>query len=87
MQRIEQKCNEELPTLRHFLENVKEIDGKSKYQGIILKDFDHGNERAHHAKTGWVSVIACAIHDRLENENESVVSKTCGSNTEGWFSL
>ena len=88
LQRIERKPFEELPTVRRFLEKVKvDDDGKSKFQDVVLKDFDHRKESARNLKSTWASVISKTIQLRLEDGNDSVVSKYLVHvlNTEGWF--
>ena len=88
LQIIEQKPFEELPTVRPFLEKVKvDDDGKSKFQDVVLKDFDRGKESARNLKSTLASVISKTIQLRLEDGNDSVVSKYLvhALNTEGWF--
>ena len=71
LQRIERKPFEELPTVRRFLEKVKvDDDGKSKFQDVVLKDFDRGKESARNLKSTWASVISKTIQLRLEDGNE-----------------
>ena len=52
-----------------------------------MKDFDRGKESARNLKSTWVSVISKTIQLRLEDGNDSVVSKYLAHilNTEGWF--
>ena len=60
---------------------------KSKFQDVVLKDFDHGKESACKLKSTWASVISKTIQLCREDENDSVVSKYLGHilNTEGCF--
>ena len=88
LQRIERKPFEELPTVRRFLEKVKvDDDGKSKFQDVVLKNFDRRKESARNLKSTWASVISKTIQLRLEDGNDSVVSKYLVHvlKTEGWF--
>ena len=76
LQRIERKPFEELPTVRCFLEKVKvDDDGKSKFQDVVLKDFDRRKESACNLNSTWASVILKTIQLRLEDGNDLVVSK------------
>ena len=76
LQRIERKPFEELPTVRRFLEKVKvDDDGKSKFQDVVLKNFDRGKESARNLKSTWASVISKTTQLCLEDGNDSVVSK------------
>ena len=52
-----------------------------------MKDFDCGKESARNLKSTWASVISKTIQLRLEDGNDSVVSKYLVHvlNTEGWF--
>ena len=52
-----------------------------------MKDFDRRKESARNLKSTWASVISKTIQLRLEDGNDSVVSKYLVHvlNTEGWF--
>ena len=76
LQRMEWKPFEELPTVHCFLKKVKvDDDGKSKFQDVVLKDFDRRKESACNLNSTWASVILKTIQLRLEDGNDLVVSK------------
>ena len=85
LSRLERKGFEELPTIKRFLDNVKEENGKFFYQDVVLKSFQLEKESAKKCKAEWTTLISEAIHISLEME-DSVPSKySLGIlNTEGW---
>ena len=85
--RVERKLFDQLPTVKRFLENVKEQeDGSFTYQDVKLKDFARGKESASLAKNQWSPKIAEPIENRLGKDEDSVISKYVQVlNTEGWF--
>jgi hypothetical protein len=87
LSRVECKPFDQLPTVKRFLENVKEQeDGSFTYLDVKLKDFMRGKESSSRAKNQWSSKIAGAIENRLGKDEDSVISKHVQVlNTEGWF--
>lgn len=86
LQRLERKNLEELPTVKRFLEKVKEeADGKFTYQNVTLPSFEAAKDAAREAKNVLLGQIKDAMQSRLEvAENPHVVNAAIVLNTEGW---
>jgi len=86
LQRLERKNLEELPTIKRFLEKVKEdADGKFTYQNVTLPSFEAAKDAAREAKNVLLGQIKDAMQSRLEvAENPHVINAAIVLNTEGW---
>ena len=86
LQQLERKNLEELPTVKRFLEKVKEeADGKFTYQNVTLPSFEAAKDAAREAKKVLLGQIKDAMQSRLEvAENPHVVNAAIVLNTEGW---
>ena len=67
--RIQSKEFEKLPMVKHFLEQVKAIDGKYVFQDVVLSRFDQGRDTAKNAKDVWVKLISEEVQSWLENDS------------------
>ena len=83
--RIQSKEFEKLPTVKHFLEQVKAVDRKYVFQDVVLTCFEQGRGTAKNAKDVWNKLISEAVQSWLENDS-SPASKFSSIilYTEGW---
>ena len=86
LRRIEEKDFFQLPTVKRFLDNVVETEGRFTFQDVTLKDSENAKEQVKKIKNEWVRVIGNAIEARLET-TESATTKYSVQilNTEGWL--
>ena len=86
LKRIERKDFESLPTIRCFLNSVKEEEEKHLFQDVKLKGFDIAKTIVSSKKNVWLELVKNAISERLKN-NKTIASKYCALilNTEGWL--
>ena len=85
LERLERKSFEDLPTMNHFLEKVKEADEKYSYQNVYLLSFEEAKAFVREAKSALMARFEEAIQSRLEvTENLLVQHAALFLNTEGW---
>ena len=65
-----------LPTVHHFLNNVKDEEEKHLFQDFKLKGFSSAKTIASSKRNVCLGLVKNAISMRLEN-NETIVSKDC----------
>ena len=58
-----------MPTVKHFLEQVKVVDGKYVFQDVVLTRFEQGRGTAKNAKDVWVKLISEAVQSWPENDS------------------
>lgn len=85
LQHLKRKNFEDLPTVKRFLEKVKEAEGTFSYQNITLLSFENAKGAARDAKNSLLGRIKTAMQSRLEvAENHQVLNAAIILNTEGW---
>ena len=67
LQRIQGKEFEKFPTVKHYLERFKAVDGKYFFQDVVLTHFEQGRDTARNAKHVWVKLVSEAVQSWLEN--------------------
>ena len=88
LKRIKKKDFEQLPTVKRFLERVKEDNGQYSFQDVKLKDFIRAKEAAKKVKDEWVQLVSDSFDIRLDLDQDDSTIKfaTVILNTEVWQS-